>query len=104
MIAVKVAYTVDEQFVNRNIEMIQSFLTDFKALDSTQFDYSVFQSKDNITFTHVSKYANKEVQSKLLGTPSFLHFQEQRDKHLTSEPRIEILNFIGSSENLAFRD
>lgn len=100
MIVVKVTYTVHDAYVNTNKEMIQAFLTDFKKLDSTQFLYSILQAEDSKTFIHISQYKNKDIQQILLNTPSFLHFQEQRDKNLASEPKIEVLNFIGSSKDI----
>lgn len=98
MIVVIVTYTVNDMYVNTNKEMIQAFLTDFKKLDSTEFLYSIFQTEDGKTFIHTSQYKNKEIQQTILTTPSFLRFQEQRDKNLASEPKIEVLNFIGSSK------
>ena len=41
MIVVKVIYTVNDEYVNTNKELIQAFLTDFKKLDPTQFLYSI---------------------------------------------------------------
>jgi len=100
MIVIKVTYAVNDGYADMNKEMIRKFLTDFKRLDNTQFLYSVFQSEDNKTFTHISQYANSDIQQILLNTPGFLHFQEQRDKNLASEPKIEVLNFIGSSKEI----
>ncbi len=100
MIVVKVTYTVNDKYTDMNKEMIQKFLTDFEKLDNTQFLYSIFQSEDHKTFTHISQYANKDIQQVLLNTQSFLYFQEQRDKNLASGPRIEALNFIGSSKEI----
>ena len=100
MIVIKVRYTVHDAYVNTNKEMIQKFLTDFEKLDRTQFLYSIFQTEDSKTFIHVSQYNNKDIQHTLLNTPSFIHFQEQRDKNLISEPQIESLNFIGSSKDI----
>ena len=99
MIVVKVTYTVKDEYVNPNKEMIQAFLTDFKKLDGTQFLYSILQSEDGKTFIHTSQYKNKEIQQVLLNTPGFLRFQEQRDKNLASEPKIEFLNYVGASKN-----
>lgn len=100
MIVVKVTYTVNDEYVNTNKEMIQKFITDFNKLDSSQFLYSVFQAEDDKTFIHISQYKNKEIQQVLLNTPSFLHFQGQRDKNLISEPKIEFLNYIGASKEM----
>jgi quinol monooxygenase YgiN len=100
MIVVRVTYTVKELYINTNKEMIQVFLADFEKLDHTQFLYSVLQSEDGKTFIHTSQYKNKEIQHVLLNTPSFLRFQEQRDKNLASKPTIEFLNYIGASNEV----
>ncbi len=100
MIAVQVTYTVNDAYVNTNKEMIEAFLTDVRKSDGSQFLYSVFQTEDRKTFIHISQYKDRSIQDSLLGTPSFLHFQEQRDQNLTSEPKIEVLNFIGSSKDI----
>lgn len=100
MITVKVTYKVNDAYVSINLERIQNFLADFKRLDHTQFVYTVFQGKDTNTFIHMSQYKNKEIQETLLNTPSFLYFQEQRDKNLATEPVIEVLNHIGCSKDI----
>lgn len=100
MTAVKVTYTVKKEYAGRNTEMIRTFLQDFSKLDSKQFLYSIFQTEDSKTFIHISQYQNKDIQDELLNTASFIHFQEQRDKNLASEPKIEILNYIGASKEV----
>ena len=100
MIVVKVTYTVKDEYVKANKELIQMFLTDFKKLDRTQFLYSIFQSEDRKTFIHTSQYKVKDIQQMLLNTPSFLHFQEQRGRNLVSEPTIEFLNYVGASKKV----
>lgn len=100
MIVVKVTYTVNEEYSDTNRELIQKFLIDFKKLDHTQFLYSVCQTPDGKTFLHTSQYKTKEIQQILLNTPSFLHFQEQRDKNLASEPTIEFLDYVGASKEV----
>jgi|SRR5690606_6041881 len=100
MIVVKVTYTVNDAYVSTNKELIQKFLTDFRKLDNTQFLYTILQTEDRETFIHISQYKSKDIQDILLNTPSFLHFQEERDQHLVSQPKIEVLNFIGSSKDV----
>ena len=100
MIVVKVIYTVNDAYVNTNEELIQKFLADFRKLDNSLFLYTILQSQDGKTFIHTSQYKNKEIQQKLLNTPSFLEFQEQRDKNLALEPKIEFLNYIGASKEV----
>lgn len=100
MIVVQVRYTVEAEYVNANKEMIHNFLTDFKKLDSTQFVYAVHQSENDNTFVHISQYKNKDIQQVVLNTASFLHFQQERDKNLSSDPKIEVLRYIGASREL----
>lgn len=100
MIAVKVTYTVKEDYVATNKKRIQSFLNEFEQLDSNQFLYSIFQVNASNTFIHISQYKNETIQKELLNMPSFLAFQQQRDLNLTTEPTIESLVAIGSSKNL----
>lgn len=100
MITVRVTYTVNEDYIKTNKEMIQKFLTDFKTLDTSQFLYTIFQTADDKTFIHTSQYKNKEIQQVLLNRPCFLQFQEQRDKNLASQPTIEFLNYVGASKEV----
>lgn len=100
MIVVRVTYTVNDDYVNTNKEMIQKFLADFRKLDSSQFMYSILQTPDNKTFIHTSQYKNKDIQQTLLNQPSFLEFQEQRDKNLVDAPKIEFLNYVGASKEV----
>lgn len=100
MIAVKVSYTVNEDYIASNKEMIKAFLKAFEALDGQQFQYAVFQKENSGSFVHLSQYQNKEIQEQLLNIPEFLKFQEQRDKNLASEPEIEWLNAVGKAGSL----
>ena len=99
MFAFKITYSVHDDYVHMNQKMIESFLKDFRKLDGTQFQYTILQGDESNNFVHISQYKNKEIQHQLLTVPSFLHFQEQRDKNLVAEPKIEFMNFIGSSND-----
>ncbi|WP_164109698.1 MULTISPECIES: hypothetical protein [Sphingobacterium] len=100
MIVVKVTYTVKEGYINTNKELIRTFLQNFEMLDKTLFQYSVFLAADGATFIHISQYKNKEIQEILLNIPSFLRFQEERDKNLVSQPQIEFLDYVGGSRDV----
>ncbi|MFD2904914.1 hypothetical protein [Sphingobacterium anhuiense] len=100
MIAIKVTYTIKEDYVDANKENIQIFLDAFKELDNHQFVYTIFQVNGSNTFIHMSQYKNEAIQKELLNMPAFLEFQKQRDLHLLSEPTIESLTQIGISKNI----
>lgn len=98
MITVKVTYGVKKEFAAKNKENIGVFIADFKALDSEDFKYDVYLLDDETTFVHISSYANKHIQEQVLGTPSFVEFQRQRDASgLTIAHHIEVLHGLASS-------
>jgi quinol monooxygenase YgiN len=100
MIIVQVTYTVKPAFVQANLENIRRFLADFAQLESNDFRYSVFRKNSN-TFVHLSQYQNAEIQQRLLATPSFTDFQQQRDESgLVGEPVIDLLDPIGFSHEV----
>jgi|SRR5690606_15651560 len=100
MIVVSVTYTVNKEYANKNKELIERFLHDFKQLEPASFLYTVFENPEGATFRHTSQYANKEIQQQILTLPSFVHFQEQRDKNLIAEPKIELFHYVGASKEV----
>ncbi|WP_028787320.1 hypothetical protein [Terrimonas ferruginea] len=100
MITVKVTYTIHEGHVSVNKQLIEAFLQDFTNLDNSRFLYTIFQKNDGCTFVHLSQYQDKAMQEELLKVPSFLQFQQERDKNLTGEPQIEILNYVAASRGV----
>src|SRR6478672_5158347 len=98
MISVHITYTVKPEFVAQNKQNISTILADFKKMNDVSFFYNVYIKEDGITFLHSSMYDNEEAQQKVLSTPSFIAFQEQRDSQgLVGEPLVETLTLIGSS-------
>jgi hypothetical protein len=98
MIIVKVTYTVKPEFVLKNQENITAFLKEFKNMDSNQFRYTIYLGEDKKTFTHISMYQNKEIQTKLLAVESFKSFQQQRNNSgLEVGEKIEMMELAGSS-------
>jgi len=96
MINVIVTYTVKSEFVSENKSNIQKFLSDFKTLDQSKFEYKVFVKEDGVTFVHFSSYENEEVQNMVLNIPSFKEFQRLRDESgLNDSHKVEILQSVG---------
>ena len=101
MIIVKVTYTVNPEFVQKNQENIRHFMNDFKQLDSIEFRYDAYLCNDGKTFVHLSHYQNEKIQKTLLEVPSFKSFQEQRDvSGLEVSPQIDIMKAVGSSHDI----
>lgn len=97
MKAVKVTYTVEREFAEKNNQNIHAFLEEVKAIGDQGMRYHVFLAEDGKTFTHLSIYNNDESQKRFLALKTFLSFQQQRDENLESEPRIEALNLLHAS-------
>jgi hypothetical protein len=98
MIIVKVTYTVKPEFVQKNLENIELFMVDFKAMNTSEFRYVSYLCADGRTFVHLSHYENPEIQQRLLETPSFLSFQQQRDNSgLERSPQIDIMHVVETS-------
>ena len=100
MITVKVTYGIKKAFVARNKENIAAFMKDFKAMNSSAFEYSVYTLDDETTFVHISSYADEHIQKKILTTPSFVEFQKQRDESGLIKPHhLEMLHHLAASNN-----
>ena len=98
MINVKVTYTVKSEFVPKNQENINSFMKDFRKLNSDDFRYLVYLRDDGKTFMHLSMYKDEEIQKQVLDVASFKSFQEQRDESGLEGPHnIEMMSLVGSS-------
>lgn len=94
MIGFKVTYTGKAEFVNKNQENINLFMSDFIELPNNDFRYTAYRLADGKTFVHLSHYKNEAVQKQLLVTPSF---QEQRDESgLEMLPQIEVMHPVAS--------
>ena len=101
MINVIVTYQVKPEFVEQNKINIQKFLTDFKNLDSKDFQYSIYTRDDKVTFVHYSTYRNENVQTEILNVPSFKEFQRLRDESgLNGTHTVEVLTYVVSSNEL----
>lgn len=98
MISVIVTYKVTNDFVTRNKENITKFISEFKKLKTSEFEYKVFTKQDGLTFVHHSIYKNEQIQKELLKVPAFLEFQKQRDEiGIEGSPKIEFLDLLGST-------
>ena len=98
MISVKVTYTVKSEFVLKNQENINSFMEDFRKLNSNDFRYIAYVGDDGKTFIHLSMYKNEEIQKQVLDIESFKLFQQQRDESgLEGSHNVEMMKLVASS-------
>ena len=98
MINVLVSYQVKPEFVEENKHNIHRFLSDFKRLDKSKFNYTVYVKEDGVTFVHSSNYSDEKIQQEVLSVSSFVEFQRKRDESgLNNSHKVTVLDFIGSS-------
>ncbi|MEM7131707.1 MAG: hypothetical protein AAF702_35665 [Chloroflexota bacterium] len=98
MNAVRVQYTVREEYVETNKANIQKVMADLNALNNSDIRYSAFQLEDGQTFMHFVMRANEEAQKSLSELPSFQEFQRQlRESQPEVPPKAEELSLVGSS-------
>jgi quinol monooxygenase YgiN len=96
MIFVKVTYTVKDSYVPSNVQHINTFLEDFRNLQTGDFKYSVYTTGN--TFVHLSQFDNETTQNAVLAVPSFKAFQQKRDDSgLVAAPQIAVLTPVGST-------
>lgn len=98
MIIVKVTYTLQADFVQKNQENINEFLKDFKKINGNNFRYMAYLGEDKKTFTHISMYQNEAIQRQLLAIESFKSFQKQRNESgLEVAEKVEAMELVGAS-------
>lgn len=103
MISVMVTYKIKPAFIEQNKQNVQQFLSDFKALDTSGFEYNVYTKEDGLTFVHHSIYRDEKIQTEVLNVPSFKEFQRLRDESgLNGTHKVEILNVVGSTNEGLF--
>lgn len=101
MIVVKVTYTVKPEFVQKNQQNIDRFMADLKKLDKNDFRYNVYLKEDGTTFVHISHFKDEAIQQKVLETPSFKSFQQERDDSgLNGSHKLEVFKVINTSADI----
>ncbi len=100
MITVKVTYGVKKEYVQTNLKMIARFLEDFKALDTHNFVYTIYQQEDEQIFVHLSQFRDEKIQQQVLQVPSFVEFQKLRDENLSSAHHVDILKPVGATSEI----
>ncbi|MCF0040481.1 hypothetical protein [Dyadobacter fanqingshengii] len=101
MIVVKVSYTVEGAYVEKNQENINIFMEDFKKLSGNDFRYNVYLMNDGQTFVHLSHFKNPDIQNKVLNVPSFKEFQKQRDESgLNNSHKLEEWSFLAATTDI----
>ena len=98
MNAVKVQYTVKDEYVEINKKNIVQVMRALKEINSPDIKYSAFLLDDGKTFVHFVMRANEEAGNILSNLEAFKDFQQQlRNSEPESPPQAENLTWVGIS-------
>ena len=98
MKAVKVQYTVKDDFVETNKKNIQKVMTDLREINNPGVRYSAFILNDGKTFVHFAMYPDDETMSIVNNLEAFKSFRQQlKESQPEIPPEAEDLNLVASA-------
>ena len=98
MKAVKVQYTVKEEYAETNKQNIKQVMSDLRKLNNPGIKYSSYVLNDGKTFVHLGIYSDEEAMSVVTNLDSFKKFQMAlKDSQPEAPPKGEDLNFVASA-------
>ncbi|KAA3658159.1 MAG: hypothetical protein DWQ04_25990 [Chloroflexi bacterium] len=97
MNAVKVQYTVKEEFVETNKQNIARVMQALRELNNPDIKYSTFLLDDGKTFVHIAMRANEAANEILPNMEAFKEFQQQlRASQPELPPKAENLTLVAT--------
>ncbi len=101
MKAVRVQYTVSEEYVESNKKNIEQVMADLRAMNNPGIKYSSFLFEDGKTFVHFAMYPDDETSQIVNDLPSFQKFRnELKASGPEVPPQSEKLNLVASAYDL----
>jgi hypothetical protein len=98
MKAVKVQYTVNEDYVETNKRNIERVMSELRTLNNPGIKYSSFLLDDGRTFVHIGMYTNEETMSIVSDLDSFKDFRQQlKESQPEVPPKSEDLSLVASA-------
>ena len=98
MKAVKVQYTVKEDYVETNQRNIEQVMSELKALNNPGIKYSSFLLNDGKTFVHFGMYTDEETMSIVSNLDSFKKFRQQlKESQPEVPPKADDLDLVASA-------
>ncbi|MCW3116229.1 MAG: hypothetical protein JWM28_311 [Chitinophagaceae bacterium] len=97
---VRVEYTTTQEYAATNIKNIKEVVAELRKLNHPGIKYSTFLMPDGKTFMHFDQFVNEEAHDLLQSLESFKKFSTELWASLPeAEPRLELLSFVGSTED-----
>ena len=98
MNAVKVQYTVKDEYVETNKRNIAKVMSELRLINNPDIKYSAFLLDDGKTFVHFVMRANEEAGSILSNLEAFKDFQQQlRNSEPEAPPQAENLTLVATA-------
>ena len=101
MKAVKVQYTVKEEYAETNKKNINQVMSDLRKLNNPGVKYSSYVLNDGKTFVHLGIYSDEEAMSVATNLDSFKKFQtELKESQPEVPPKADDLNLVASAYDI----
>ncbi len=98
MKAVKVQYTVNDEYVETNKKNIHKVMADLREINNPGVRYSAFVLDDGRTFVHLAMYPDEETMSIVSNLDAFQSFRQQlKESQPEVPPKAEDLTLVGSA-------
>lgn len=96
MISVMVTYTVKEDRVEENEELVRAVYAGLDEIGDPDVHYATFKKADGRTFVHLAMFPSSDKQAVLSNSPAFRAFQEDIGDRCDVPPDPQPLELIGS--------
>ena len=96
MAIVRVQYTVNEDYVDTNINNIKAVMEELRALNNPDVRYTVY--RDNNTFMHIAESATGEPGTVIGKLVAFQTFREMMKDHVVTPPAQANLALVDRSD------
>ena len=97
MQAVKVRYSVRDDYVETNKANIAAVMAELKAKGDVGVRYAVFIESDGKTFNHFAAFRDEAGSEIIPGLPAFQHFREQLQGGAETPPEQTDMEMVNSS-------
>jgi len=98
--AVKVQYTVKEEYVEENKKKIAAVMNELKEKNNPDVKYSSFLLDDGKSFMHLVFYNSDDAKNLPSELESFKQFQASLKENIEVPPKVEKFNLVDESFNL----
>lgn len=97
--AIKVQYTVKENFVEANKKNIGAVMEALRGMGDVGVLYSVFLKGDGKTFIHIAQFRDAKAEDVIPNLQEFEHFRKELKQNIEAPPESEDLALVNSSSS-----